>query len=115
MHNINEYILERLKLSNKVKHCVLPDGITDESIELSDITITFPLILEIDHKYNATIIGYKKVKSNKNSIYYKFFEDKDTSFPVCTMSEKEVNLIFVEEKGIMLNTKYGWLGTIWRQ
>lgn len=114
MYNIKNYILEKLILNKNTKIKKNNNSnINSETLYLANKKIDFPLVLEIDHRYKENIIGYKTIKSNKGNIWYNFYNDKN-SF-ICSMSEKELILIFDYEKGIMLNTCYGWLATIWRK
>lgn len=111
MKFIQYYILEKLKINKDSK--IAKKDLLTEPLYLINNMVTFPLTLEIDHQYKENIIGYKKIKSNTGNSYIKFYNDKNED--ICSMTWKEITKIFDDEKGIMLNTKYGWLGTIWRK
>lgn len=113
MKFIQNYILEKLVI-NKDSKSKSQNNILNEPLYLGNNKVTFPLILEIDHKYKENIIGYQKTNDrNIDTQRLKFYNDKNEE--ICSMTWKEITLIFDDEKGIMLNTKYGWLGTIWRK
>ena len=110
MKQIYNYIQEKLRLGKDTK-VEKTDGIIDEPLEMTNEQVKFPLILEIDHIYKENIIGY--IIKDSYIRHYHFYNDKNHL--ICTMNDLELKKIFDEEKGVMLNTCYGWKGTIWRR
>lgn len=111
MQNLQDIISEKLRIGKSIKVYDLPKDVTDKPLYISNHKIEFPLTLEIDHTYTENIIGYKS-QANVGVDRYNFYNDENKI--ICSMNYQELEKIFVDEKGMMLNTYYGWKGTIWR-
>ena len=116
MKELQKLIQEKLILNKtikKSKNIIIPAGNYSDKLDLPNNRVDFPITIEIDHKYSDIYYYYGIVKSNKTYWYYKFYDEDQKN--TLTLSEKEIILVFEEEKGIMTNTKYGWKPIIWRK
>lgn len=103
MKNLNSFIIEKLIINknSKVKKS------NNFVINLFDQQIEFPIKFEIDHKYTeiaeffSTFINRNKEKS------YLFYNENEKL--IVSFNEDEMKKIFVDEKGIMSETQYGYL------
>lgn len=114
MIHLDKFISEKLVINknSKSKNIIIPAGNYSDKLDLPNNRVDFPVKIEIDHEYTDIYYYYEVVKSN-NNWYYKFYnEDRKNTL---TLSEKEMLLVFDDEKGIMANTKYGWRPIIWRK
>lgn len=119
MKQLIDNILEKLVINkhSKAKNN-LPEGFRNDPLELPNNRVKFPIIIKIDNKYYETLNVYK-IDTNKinNNIRYKFYSEADmnSSKPTVTMTEQELMRIFDDERGVMLNTIYGWLEVKWEK
>ena len=109
MKELNQYISEKLIVNNSIQNNDIPDDFQTSPIHLIKNSIKFPLKLQIGNNIE-NIIGY--IENNNNIYhYYHYYFYNDQYEKICTMTQKEILLIFDDNKSLMLNTKYGCKST----